>query len=1629
MYVPVSERKKKEQAVQSGSEAKTPTTTRSTTGGYVPVSQRTGEASKTNASPAKKPILPGLKPFTPPAPSFNTANSTPSGAKPVAISNPAIDQKILDPLGIKKLIAGASKKQDPTLSEYNNAKLKSDTERGVTISQGQEDLVQKARQSLSKIPLVGKFLTGTGPQGPSEQLYTPGSIPQTLVEKGIAGFLFEGFQKKLNPTDAELADQIMTRYDKLGEKFPDKTEKERLDIAIQDVKNQSSKTPSMMRPGEPGKAIDKLADPGVELSKEDKSALRVTNLLEDAFAVLDAPIFVGSTKVAKGPITAVLKNLGKAEDITPILRRLDISKEVADEVAPKIAESTNELKISKLIDEAVEKTKTAKVPDEAVNVAKVDSEAFKKAVTSGDEAKAVDDALKIFDNGKGNTVIDPDALKKVAGMTDPKDHETFSDLAKKTFTKALETDTNDTVRFLAGGSGSGKSENILKGLEADKRVNGIIVDGVMADYDSAIKKLAEVEAHGKAVEINAILPDIARAWRWAQSRAIRTGREVPLDVFIDKHVGFANTIKKLAEDGFKINLLDTRKVASKADYQTKAINITDPRDIVATVEDLGYNVSDLKQKLQNVKLTEKQYRKAKAKRETALRSERVPEKKSSGKSGRHENSVFQQRGNGGNGRDPGRSRVVDKKLEEQVDQSTSFNHFVNKTGITKEALDATVKKKGFDSAEDYYKATKAKLDAKEIDLGTELTPAEIARKARKIALDKKGGVLSKAEALEYKKLELEFAKDAIDANPAKQLSKYAPKVGENAGSLGEVTGIGKSKWATQGDEIAGDLGFESTEIARAEFDKYVKQRQRLAEMIEEVQSHTQDYRNTKKILEALKAEIKAEGVSRQKELANVRDFFHFSQHEWNRILKRSRFQDPRLYNDTQWSDFMERIHVEGEATFRAIERRVELKSLIFEREFKKTENMFQAMGYPSLEQMTEKQLSEMIDVLENFKLGDEFLTKRQIETVSHTDIADIRTIREALESLAKDAGVEPGSIGKVAYKEMDEYRYDSALARQNPFYDVMVTEKNRAFIEAGENVIKIRERLDDLIGKARKSTKRGILDRFVPTDKKIFDWLESDALGKAKMAEDMTAEEIEAGQYIRNLYEQARDYLVQMQVLKKYRSDYITHIRRGFLETWKDDGLIKAFRESFDQYKQDEAYLNILDGDTGEILPLEKFFQFSMQRTGGLVPTKNVARAVETYFRTFERKVALDSLVPKIDIYAHALSPRVYSERGLELDRSLKKFTKKWLNTKKGRVAETIVKPGGRIDWILRSGVALTRIIDLGFSVPVGVASFFGEQSATFVNLGARKMSLGSARMLTKRGQQILKQNETFIGESTLTKLRNQASDPGDKLMTGMFALFAESARTANAQHLLGSLTKQEFKTGEISAKRLAVLRKEMGRYRVVEEAESVMGKTSLGKVATQYRTWAVPIIHTTIDNLKTIQRIARKDGVKAVMKRPEVHELFRSAMLAGGISLAMGGYARSLQNKKDRNFAEQLVVKAYQDSLTLIGAMDPNLFTSQARFNAFIADLVQGMTDIVSLEDGFQNPKWDIIKSGKNKGKNRGTTRLKKTVTPKVFTQFGNGDSKKATPAPETGPDLGGSLPDLPTLPTLPKLPDLPTL
>ena len=97
-----------------------------------------------------------------------------------------------------------------------------------------------------------------------------------------------------------------------------------------------------------------------------------------------------------------------------------------------------------------------------------------------------------------------------------------------------------------------------------------------------------------------------------------------------------------------------------------------------------------------------------------------------------------------------------------------------------------------------------------------------------------------------------------------------------------------------------------------------------------------------------------------------------------------------------------------------------------------------------------------------------------------------------------------------------------------------------------------------------------------------------------------------------SVYKEYYDWLSKRELEKKFvtrfEDKYFPHIQRGFLETWKEDGFLKAFKQSFDEFKNNEKYLTILDEKTGNILPYQKWVGFTQFRKGGLVPTQNASK-------------------------------------------------------------------------------------------------------------------------------------------------------------------------------------------------------------------------------------------------------------------------------------------------------------------------------------------------------------------------------------------------------------------------------------
>ena len=85
-----------------------------------------------------------------------------------------------------------------------------------------------------------------------------------------------------------------------------------------------------------------------------------------------------------------------------------------------------------------------------------------------------------------------------------------------------------------------------------------------------------------------------------------TGRGVPLDVFIDKHIGSAQTMIKIIENNndVAVELKDTRKI--KGEDSAKNVKfLNDKKYILAILRGLNYNKDVIRKKLEYEDTTRK----------------------------------------------------------------------------------------------------------------------------------------------------------------------------------------------------------------------------------------------------------------------------------------------------------------------------------------------------------------------------------------------------------------------------------------------------------------------------------------------------------------------------------------------------------------------------------------------------------------------------------------------------------------------------------------------------------------------------------------------------------------------------------------------------------------------------------------------------------------------------------------------------------------------------------------------------------------------------------------------------------------------------------------------------------------
>lgn len=662
-------------------------------------------------------------------------------------------------------------------------------------------------------------------------------------------------------------------------------------------------------------------------------------------------------------------------------------------------------------------------------------------------------------------------------------------------------------------------------------------------------------------------------------------------------------------------------------------------------------------------------------------------------------------------------------------------------------------------------------------------------------------------------------------------------------------------------------------------------------------------------------------------------------------------------------------------------------------------NLREAMSLPAISKMNEEQINQYVSEISKYEVGDKFFTKRTLETAQKiVDMKDIKTYRQAQELLAKKLGVPVSKVLEYGseVKASDMFRYETALAEKNPFFKYLVERTQTHLLDAEGEYLTVEDKVQELAKKANKSRKKSVVEKLIPSNERIINYLEASPANKLLIQDELTKEELDYAIFIEEEYSKAYDYLIKIKALEgsRFEDNYFTHMRKGFLETWKDSGVVKAIQNIFQQQKDDQAVFNILDQDTGNILPKEKFFANVLFRSGEMDYSKNVTRVFLQYMKSFTKKVAFDQMIPELDIYVQSLTPQHLTPKGLEMDRSLKKFVYKYVNNKKGRKESFggTVPQGGKIDVSLRMGNTLVSLLDLGLYLPGGIAAFVGEQMMTYQSLGAVDYAkglkktvwdAGIARSQHKNVDKIMEQAKPFIGKNIFDELMEVDKPFGEKALQAIFGLYAESSRTANKIFLLASLTKEELESGNISNERLAEMKIDAGRWRDMgSNVKSIAGSTSTGATINKYKTWAIPIMRTTIKDIEVLTKnIASKNLTpKELVQTREFRELMR-ATATTAVVLMMGGYV--LSDDDDETFLGQIKKRAYREASTFLQGISPKMFLSTGRLVTFAYQLADNLQKIVLLESYSQSGKWG------NKGDLKGVKGLERMLTPRVIKQF----------------------------------------
>lgn len=225
----------------------------------------------------------------------------------------------------------------------------------------------------------------------------------------------------------------------------------------------------------------------------------------------------------------------------------------------------------------------------------------------------------------------------------------------------------------------------------------------------------------------------------------------------------------------------------------------------------------------------------------------------------------------------------------------------------------------------------------------------------------------------------------------------------------------------------------------------------------------------------------------------------------------------------------------------------------------------------------------------------------------------------------------------------------------------IITERNKTLDNLVTSAEKSREPLLSMGDKIRRKA--------IPANREIFQALSGEKV-------ELTKQEQAVVDYTRSFFKEAKETLA----LDNARKNYVTHLEQSFMEKVIDKGIFESVRDVFKDRKSNDIPLDIML-ELDNILGSEKFFRFALERKGGIEPTTDLRRIVNTYSHLYETKKVIDEVLPEgTEIVHKLLAPKaaVWMQEYLQnlsgrgLDYSFRTGPMGWLS----KVADGIVDLG-----------------------------------------------------------------------------------------------------------------------------------------------------------------------------------------------------------------------------------------------------------------------------------------------------------------------------------------------------------------